>query len=305
MRCSFALAVAFSAASLVSAQTGSFVTYGAGCKGTGGSSSCYSQNMNCGARWNAGGNSSVFATPFKVATATAATGARLRSNGAGSFHIELWRTDAAGMPTNPVAKAVTTITILAAYGSYSGMFPTPIPLVPGNYALVHNRITGSSSHPICPSGTPSTHYWHPPPASSTATWSGPWNTQGWAFEVICLGGGSIPTISNTGVPKINASFSVDLKKAAGNAACALFIGATRTKLDLTGMGAPGCLWLATAHITLGTKASAAGMAMTKLAVSNNNWLVNKKLYFQWAVIDAGANRLGVVLTAGGEATIGK
>ena len=97
MRCSFALAVAFSAASLVSAQTGSFSTYGAGCKGTGGNATCHSANMACGTGWG-GGNTSVFATSFKVASTRATTGARLRTSGAGSFHIELWKTDAAGKP---------------------------------------------------------------------------------------------------------------------------------------------------------------------------------------------------------------
>jgi len=300
MRCSFALAVAFGAASLVSAQTGSFSTYGAGCKGTGGNATCHSANMACGTGWS-GGNTNVFATSFKVASTRVATGARLRSQNAGVFNIEIWKTDAAGKPTAQVGKS-GTITIGALYANYSGIFPTPIPLPPGDYALVHNKLSGNSTHPICQGGVNSVHYWHPPSATS---WNGPFTSVSWAFEVICLSNGAIPTISNAGVPKVNASFSVELKKAAGNATCALLIGATRTKLDLTGLGAPGCTWLATAHITLGAKADAAGMAATKIAVPNNVWLVNKILDFQWVVIDAGANRLGVALTAGGEATIGK
>ena len=51
--------------------------------------------------------------------------------------------------------------------------------------------------------------------------------------------------------------------------------------------------------------SATGSVKFKVRVPNNSLLANKSIYFQWVVVDAGANRLGVVLTAGAEATIGK
>jgi hypothetical protein len=98
---------------------------------------------------------------------------------------------------------------------------------------------------------------------------------------------------------------VNLGKAAANAPCALIIGAARANIDLSGLGAPGCTLLAATNITLPTKADATGAAVTSLKVPNNSYYVAKKLAFQWAVIDAKANRLGVALTSGGEATIGK
>ena len=85
---------------------------------------------------------------------------------------------------------------------------------------------------------------------------------------------------------------------------ALIIGAARTNINLSGLGAPGCAVLVASMVTLAGKASSAGAASTKLKVPNNPYFGGKKLTFQWAVIDAKANRLGLAMTSGGEATIG-
>ena len=284
---------------------GLYTFYGSGCKGTGGSSGgkCHSQNMSCGTPRN-GGNTNVFATPFKVASTTVATGAKLRTGNSGRFNIEIWRTDAAGKPTSKLS-GTGSITIGSAYATYSGNFSTPVVLAAGNYALVHNRVSGSSHHPICPGGTPTTHYWHPP---SGSTWSGPWNTQGWAFEVICGGGGggkAVPLLTSTGVPVAGRSFQLNVSQAKKGARAFILFGAATTSINLGGIGAAGCVVQATPSIAAGFNIASTGSGSLSVNVPNNTSLIKKSFYNQGVVLDSGANKLGVALTRGGKGTVGK
>ena len=300
-----AFAAAVKAAGGGGGTPGAYTFYGAGCKGTGGSSGggCHAQNMTCGTPRN-GGNTNVFATSFKVASARVATGARLRTNNAGRFNIEIWRADAAGKPTSKLS-GTGSITIGAGYATYSGNFPAPVPLTPGNYALVHNRVSGSSSHPICPGGTPTTHYWHPP---SGSTWSGPWNTQGWAFEVVCSGGGggnAVPLLTSTGVPMAGNSFKLNVSQAKKGARAFILFGASTSSINLGGIGAAGCVVRATPSIAAGFNIASTGSGSLSVNVPNNTSLIKKSFYNQGVVLDSGANKLGVALTRGGKGTVGK
>ena len=290
-------------------SNGPVVTAASGSSQTPSAAACSSYNMLAKTTM-AGGNTNVFATGSWVASpaqvvfgASVRTKAKTASGGKVTCQIAI--VDTAGMPTT-VNAATCVINVSGTnFATYSGKFAKPIVLKPGTrYALVHSG-DGQVDHPrnADANAVRVAHYWHPP---SSTTWSGPWSSVSWAVQVDCLGGpGRVPEISNTGEPKINTSFAVNLAKAAAHAPCALIIGATRAKIDLTGLGAPGCTLLASTDITLAMKADAAGTAVTTLKVPNNSYYVAKKFAFQWAVIDAKANRLGVALTSGGEATIGK
>ena len=282
-----------------------YTFYSVGCKGTGGSSGggkCHSQNMACGSP-RAGGNTNVFATSFKVTSATVATGARLRTNSAGKFNVEIWRTDAAGKPTSKLS-GTGSITIGSSYATYTGNFPAPVSLIAGNYALVHNRVSGSSSHPICPGAPATTHYWHPP---SSSTWSGPWNTQGWAFEVICGGGGggkAVPLLTNTGTPVVGQSFKLNVSQAKKSARAFILFGATTASINLGALGAPGCVVQARPDFAAAFSIASTGSGSLSVNVPNNKSLLKKSFYNQGVVLDSGANRLGVALTSGGRGTVG-
>jgi len=286
---------------------GTYTSYGAGCKGTGGSGGggkCHAQNMGCASGRN-GGNTNVFATPFKVASATVSTGARIRTQNAGKFNVEIWRTDAAGKPTSKLS-GTGSITVGAGYATYSGNFPTPVPLAAGNYALVHNRVSGNSSHPICPSGTPTTHYWHPP---STPTWRGPYTSVSWAYEVICSGGGgggkAVPALGNTGTPNLGKSFKLNISQAKKNSKAFVLFGPSTSSISLSPLGAPGCTVVATpGGFVASVSINANGSGSLSVNVPNNKSLLKKSFYNQGIVLDSGANRLGVALTAGGRGTVG-
>ena len=313
MKSLLVLAVALCATSVVPAQWGgSFTYYGSGCRGTGGGTTCVSNSMDCKNDGGASLNTEQHAFTLKVRQPAVVTGATIRCSGAGTVRIELWKTDAAGKPTAQVGKS-GTLTVLAktGYGNHSGKFPTPMPLVPGDYALVLQVTTGSVAHPQCwPQNCKTTcnslPYWQ----RTTALM--PWKKGGCCGSLTttialnCVAGmGAVPLLfSSPPVPTVNASFSVDLYRAAVGVPCALFIGATKRSLDLTGLGAPYCTMLTSSDITLGLKSSATGTAKFKVAVPNNSYLANKSIYFQWVVIDKRANNLGIGMSRGGDAYIG-
>ncbi len=309
----FAVAFFF-ATSVVPAQWGgSFTYYGSGCRGTGGGTTCVSNSMDCKNDGGASLNTEQHAFTLKVRQPAVVTGATIRCSGAGTVRIELWKTDAAGKPTAQVGKS-GTLTVLAktGYGNHSGKFPTPMPLVPGDYALVLQKTAGKRvslpecSGSACKTTCDSFPYW------LRDTTLLPWKkapSGGRLVTSIALncppGYGAAPLLFGSGpVPTVNKSFSVDLYKAATAAPCALFIGATKRNLDLTGLGAPYCTMLTSSDITLGLRSSATGTAKFKVAVPNNSYLANKSIYFQWVVIDKRANNLGIGMSRGGDAYIG-
>ena len=312
----FAVAFFFATSSLVSAQWGgSFTLYGAGCKGTGHGGSCHSTNMDCLRTRTCNGNScgkgEMIASVFKMKIPALATGAAIKTQtlatNSGTYTVQLWKTDAAGKPTSQLG-GTTKITVGTTYKAYMGKFPAPIPLLPGNYAFVYQvTVPNTIATPWCwpqdagKSGIKvTTMYWR---NDNTVPWSGP-SQRVATIEVVCIGITEVPLLTGIGIPTVNKTFGVDLDKAAVSVPCALFIGATKRSLSLTALGAPGCNLLNSADVALGLMSSATGSVKFKVAVPNNSLLANKSIYFQWAVIDKRANRLGIAMSGGGDAFIG-
>ena len=312
----FAVAFFFATSSLVSAQWGgSFTLYGAGCKGTGHGGSCWSSNMDClrtrSCTGTPCGKGEIIASVFKMKIAALATGASIRTQtvatNSATYTVELWKTDAAGKPTSQLG-GTAKITVGATYNTYTGKFPAPIPLLPGSYAFVYQTTQQNSiMTPWCwpqdagKSGIGlSPIYWRD---DKTLPWKGP-NQRAATIKVVCVGMSEVPLLTGIGIPTVNKTFGVDLDKAAVSVPCALFIGATKRSLSLTALGAPGCNLLTSADIALGLMSSATGSVKFQVKVPNNNFLANKSIYFQWGVIDKRANRLGIAMSAGGDAYIG-
>ena len=312
----FAVAFFFATSSLVSAQWGgSFTLYGAGCKGTGHSGNCWTSNMDCLRTRTCNGNScgqgEMIASAFKMKIAALATGAAIRTQTIGTksatYNAQLWKTDAAGKPTSQLG-GIAKITVGTNYDTYTGKFPAPIPLMPGNYALVYQvTVLNTIAMPWCwpqdagKSGiTVTTMYKR---KDNTVPWQGP-SSRVATIGVVCIGMTEVPLLTGIGIPTVNKTFGVDLDKAAVSVPCALFIGATKRSLSLTALGAPGCNLLTSADIALGLMSSATGSVKFQVKVPNNNFLANKSIYFQWGVIDKRANRLGIAMSAGGDAYIG-
>ena len=122
----------------------------------------------------------------------------------------------------------------------------------------------------------------------------------------------MPKTGNTGVPKINAAFSIDLANAGLNATAVLILGASNTTwnstklpLDLGPYGAGGCWLLVSQDFLVFTKTNATGTASIKVPIPNTASLIGRQAFNQWAVFDLGANAWGLAFSNGGTIKIGK
>ena len=140
-----------------------------------------------------------------------------------------------------------------------------------------------------------------------------WGSTVMEYGYGCQGSsGKAPLISSTGAPKTgNGSFAVLVSDAKAQSAGALFVGYNRSKFgnvialpwELTPLGAPKCwLWTDIAFITTAAT-SATGQGSAPLPIPNNPALVGQDLFFQWAVIDQGANKSGLSFSSGGMARL--
>jgi hypothetical protein len=150
--------------------------------------------------------------------------------------------------------------------------------------------------------------WTKTPANPV--WTGPAPAP-FAFKVDCVTGGAVPVLSNTGLPVINSSFSVDLSQAKSSTGAVLLLGDSNTAwkplplpFDLSGLGAKGCSLLVSGQVLLTTSTDALGNAAVKLSVPNDPALLKASIHNQFFVLDVGANALGLAWTNGGTGTIG-
>ena len=148
-------------------------------------------------------------------------------------------------------------------------------------------------------GARQTHFWLGPP-----TWGGPWNTQRWVYQVYCLGGSPAPRLSNTGVPTINKTFSIDLSSAKANTNSILAVGLVKTNISLAINGAPGCTLYTGPIILVSGQTDSTGKRSVSIPVPNDTNLVNLQFYVQFVVFD-NVNPLGLLWTQGGDGKIGR
>jgi hypothetical protein len=299
MRPLLLLATALTCATLATAQTGTFVTYGNGCSG-GAGNVCLSANTQPPFAGNrgVGGN---FALPVNTgATVRVICGFELycKLASAASANMRVWIYDAAasGGPGKILRSGTMAVTNTLKWNTTAF---APLILLPNTrfFLVFDNRV--NLNLPIMTTGTRNVHYFNGPP-----TWNGPFTSVRWNYKVVCCGG-STPTISNTGVPTINNSFTVDLAAAANNAQSYLSVGLGRTNIDLSIIGAPGCALYTNPLLLFGMRTSATGTARMRLAIPNNSSLVNAVFQTQWGVVTPAANPAGILFTAGGEGKVGR
>ena len=68
---------------------------------------------------------------------------------------------------------------------------------------------------------------------------------------------------------------------------------------------PGCPWLTPQFFSLSASTDASGSTAFTVPLSNTPNYVGAKLLTQWIIVDSGANPLGLIMSNGGEFTIGK
>lgn len=116
--------------------------------------------------------------------------------------------------------------------------------------------------------------------------------------------GAIVNLTNTGIPSVNRSFQVNFSGAASNTAAVLWLGAQKLNISLAPT-LPGCTLYTSLDLLVGSAATGTtGNGSLTLIIPNNASLAGVKFLNQWMVLDRQANTIGVVLSNGGEATIG-
>ncbi|MCA8969234.1 MAG: S8 family serine peptidase, partial [Planctomycetes bacterium] len=124
------------------------------------------------------------------------------------------------------------------------------------------------------------------------------------LQLQVTGSGSGVTLSNTGVPTINASFNINLSNASTNKIAILWLGGTQLNASL-GAIAPGCSLYSSLDVLLGgVSTGASGSGTIPFGLPNNTSLIGTKFYNQYMVFDSGANTLGLTLSNGGAGMVG-
>lgn len=126
----------------------------------------------------------------------------------------------------------------------------------------------------------------------------------------CRGTAGVPLHGALGTPRLGGRFSLTLSQARAKARAVMLLGMSKTSwlgfrlpLDLTPLGANGCSVLAAGTVLTDVQVSASGTAAVPITLANNPQWCGVKFFTQYVVLD-NFNRLGLVLSNGGESTIG-
>ncbi len=121
-----------------------------------------------------------------------------------------------------------------------------------------------------------------------------------------------PMLVHRGTPALGTPFRLDVALARPSTIGAVLVGGSRSlwgsiplPLDLTGLGAPGCLLLASPDLVLGLQTDAAGDATAVFVIPPLPSLLGQSFHDQALIVDPGANALGIATTRGGTGTIAR
>ncbi len=128
------------------------------------------------------------------------------------------------------------------------------------------------------------------------------------FGLGCKGSAGVPALAYTGSPKLGSSFTMTLSNAKTNSAAIHVLGfqggsLTPFPIDLSAAGAPGCALEQSIDSASGA-ATPNGSAQQTIPVPKDSSLIGARFYSQWFVLDAGANKLGLVGSNYGRVLIG-
>ncbi len=295
-------------AALAPAQAATYTTFGSGCAGY-----CGTANPATNTNGSLTQNANIFALAVQPTSSIRVVfGFELFTQSLGTapltFNTQIYGADTTGKPTgNPIANG--TMTVGMTQNWYSTTFTPPLLVTAGTKIFIsYTSVSGGMKFPIANAGTKVSHFWHPPTATG---WNGAapngFITQPWAWRLACHPG---PILSNTGVPTLNTSMTIDLSSggANNNAIFALGIsnkkwGAIALPLDLTTINALCCKLLVSLDFQYLVTSDANGKYSFKLNVPNDNALKGLSFYNQYAINAPGANGFGVLMSQGGVGTI--
>jgi V8-like Glu-specific endopeptidase len=302
-------------AALLSAQRSraSFVSFGAGCSGSGATTTvCVASNSQGGSLVEQL-QSNEYAYALTLSQTTHVSGIRFFTKSqfttATSIATAIYA-DSGGQPAlSPIA--TSSMAVFAPLGWYTAHFAPALTLPAGVYHVSMDT-TREAALPWLTTGTQGLAHWRRPFGSGT--WSGTSATVHPAFQILCSGSGSSgasPALRAISPPRIGASFALDLERAAPSAVALLLLGSSRISwlgvplpLSLTGAGAPGCDLLVSAEITVSWSTDGGGGARFVFAIPSDPVLVGSEVHLQSFIVDPGNNALNLAVSDGGTARIG-
>jgi hypothetical protein len=213
-----------------------------------------------------------------------------------------------GVPYLPLAGPVT-LAVGTAAAWYGASFAAPVPLGPmaRYYLVVRDVGPGDIVPPIADAGVDVPALY----ASTTGgAWGGPHRAP-FAYRLT-----SPPTprpfLGSSDPPRLGETFGVHLHGAPAGMPVSLWLGGNNTTwfgrllpLDFGPLGAPGCAMLVSWDVSLTFGTSSVGTMHLGLGLPSDVALGGLRLYLQAAVIDLPANRLGVTVSNGLVATLGR
>jgi len=179
------------------------------------------------------------------------------------------------------------------------------------YEYTNASTTSVSYFPNAHSGDANTsRLWGTGPTATTGTIG---TSYGVVFCFTATGSGNAtPAIGNAGTPVIGKTFDVLVSDAKTTPGLGILLwgfsdttwGAIPLPWALDALGARGCSLLTSIDLVGGSAINSAGQGSLTIAVPNSTALYKLAMFFQWAVVDAAANGLGLAFSEGGKAVIG-
>lgn len=298
--------------------SGSYKLFTEGCPGTGGPG-CYGANFQGGPLQPVLQQKGMeFAIRFDADAKTLVLGLQFWCKGSANglrVPVSIYLANAAGAPlAKPVATATMAVTTRLAW--YGVTFTKPFTLAKKQRAFAAFQVpTGSArlSPPAVLQGFRRTHFQRLP--SKGPAWSRAKLAQNWAWRLRCAGAKVPAAPVLTGDAKgarIGKTFHLTLGVGPVKSPAFFVTGVSKKTwgpiplpLDLKPAGAPGCQLLVSMDILAFVILDAQGTANLSFPIPNQLSLVKKSFHNQAVCLDTKANTLGLTLSNGGTALIGK
>lgn len=292
----------------LSAQA-SYTVYGSSCGG-----SCDSSNAGATALKNLSQNSNLFCIRVvngpapQVVKGFALLTRTTPNTSPFTLKCQVYGADSAGKPGSVLATgdmAITATLAMQKMTNFKTANGASLLQIPANatYFLSYTSQAGRMFFPIAASGTARFHYLRSPTGTS---WSGPFNSQPWAFRVDCSNR-IPPRLTNSGVPGLGASFSVDLVGAKPASGVVLALGTSDKAwsgmpLPLTLPGST-CQLLCSLEFVFPLRTDQNGAAAMRFTVPNDNALKGFTFFNQFASEEVGASPLDLAFSNAGKGVI--
>ncbi len=295
--------------------TATVVTVGTGCPGTGSGVVCWS--ANAGATTLATAPSlpadGVYALAFTPQRPLTISGFSLLTRSAGAtpttVSVALLNEDVGdGLPGIVLAGPVT-LSVGVSEDWYTATFAAPLPLGPmaRYFLVVTDTGAGNIAPPIASSGVNVGAFYSETAGSG---WSG-LHQAPFAYRLHCPPSPR-PFLGSSNTAVLGEDFSVHLHGAPAFMPVSLWFGASSSSwmgrplpLDFGPFRAPGCAMLVSWDLSLTFMTTSVGTLQLAIPVPNDLGLGGLPLFMQALVVDLPANGLGMTVTNGLRATLGR